>query len=186
MSTQPYEMAIASTRTILASVKPNQLSGATPCASWKMSDLINHVVGAQHFFASAMEGVAPAAGEHDFASGDYMAAFDTGTSRALAAFRAEGAMGKIVHLPFGDMPGAAFVGIAATDTFTHGWDMAKSMGESTDLAPELAAGLLAGARGAISDGFRGADGVAPFGAEQKAPAGATNADQLAAFLGRQV
>ena len=122
----------------------------------------------------------------DFASGDFLTAFDAGYKRALAAFQADGAMAKIVHLPFGDMPGAAFVGIAATDTFTHAWDLAKATGKSTDLAPELAAQLLAGAKGAIADAFRGADGVAPFGAEKMAPAGATNADKLAAFLGRQV
>ncbi len=186
MSTQPYEMAIATTRAVMAKVKADQMSSATPCASWKVSDLINHIVGGQHFFAASMEGVAPAGGEQDFSSGDYMAVFDAGAAKAVAAFNSAGAMEKIVHLPFGDMPGAAFVGIAATDTFMHGWDLAKATGQPSDLAPELAAGLLSGVRGAISDNFRGAEGVAPFGAEQKAPAGATNADQLAAFLGRTV
>lgn len=186
MSTQPYEMATASTRAVLAGVKPSQLTLATPCASWKVSDLINHVVGGQYFFAASMEGAPQAGGEHDFASGDYMAAFDTGVKNVLAAFRADGAMEKIVHLPFGDMPGAIFVGIASTDTFTHGWDLAKATGQPTDLAPGLAEQLLAGARGAISDSFRGADGVAPFGSAKDAPADASNADQLAAFLGRTV
>jgi len=91
-----------------------------------------------------------------------------------------------MHLPFGDMPGSAFVGIAATDTFTHGWDLAKATGQPTDLAPDLAAGLLGGVRTSIPDSFRGPDGKAPFGAEQVAPAGSSNADQLAAFLGRTV
>ena len=94
-------------------------------------------------------------------------------------------MEKILTLPFGQMPGSAFVGIAATDTFTHGWDLAKSTGQSTDIAPELAAGLLAGAKQFISDAIRGPE-PAPFASEQPAPAGASNADQLAAFLGRTV
>ena len=34
--------------------------------------------------------------------------------------------------------------------------------------------------------FRGPEGKAPFGPVQTAPAGASNADQLAAFLGRTV
>ena len=38
---------------------------------------------------------------------------------------------------------------------------------------------------AIQDAFRGPEG-APFGPEQPAPAGASAADQLAAFLGRRV
>ena len=68
------------------------------------------------------------------------------------------------------MPGSAFVGIAATDTFTHGWDLAKATGQSTDLAPQLAAGLLAGAKQFISDAIRGPEPM-PFAAEQPAPPG---------------
>jgi uncharacterized protein (TIGR03086 family) len=186
MSTAPYEQAIASTRSMLASVKPDQLALRTPCASWKVSDVINHVVGGQYFFASAMSGT-PMSGEApDFAAGDFVGAFDEGARQTLSAFQADGAMSKTVKLPFGEMPGAAFVGIAATDTFVHGWDLARAIGASTDLNPALATQLLAGAKMAIPDAFRGPDGVAPFGAEQKAPAGASAADELAAFLGREV
>lgn len=94
-------------------------------------------------------------------------------------------MGKTISLPFGDMPGAAFVGLASTDTFVHGWDLAKATGQSTDLDSDLAAALLAQSRQSISDAFRSPEG-AVFGLEQTAPDGATNADQLAAFLGRTV
>ena len=187
MSTAPLEQAIAATRSVLTGVRPDQLAAGTPCQSWKVSDLINHIVGGQHFFAAAANGEPPAGGDApDFSAGDYLAAFDQGTAASLAAFSADGAMERIMHLPFGDMPGSAFVGIAATDTFTHGWDLATATGQSTDLAPDLAAGLLVGARAAISDSFRGPDGKAPFGALQEAPAGSSNADQLAAFLGRTV
>jgi hypothetical protein len=48
--------------------------------------------------------------------------------------------------------------------------------------PDLAAQLLVGAKQAIPDTFRGPE-PAPFGPQQSAPAGATNADELAAFLG---
>jgi uncharacterized protein (TIGR03086 family) len=77
------------------------------------------------------------------------------------------------------------LGLAITDTFVHTWDLAKATGQSTDLAPELAAVLLEQARASIQDSFRGPEG-APFGAEQTAPEGASNADRLAAFLGRSV
>ncbi|MFT4865258.1 MAG: hypothetical protein ACI8RE_001446, partial [Ilumatobacter sp.] len=66
------------------------------------------------------------------------------------------------------------------------WDLAKATGQSTDLAPELAAQLLEASRQMIQPGFRGEDGAAPFGVEQEYPEGACNADQLAAFLGRTV
>ena len=82
----------------------------------------------------------------------------------MTAFRADGLMERTLTLPFGQMPGSAFLGLAATDTFTHGWDLAKATGQDTDLAPDLAAALLAGAR-SIPPSFRSEDG-AVFGPEQ--------------------
>jgi uncharacterized protein (TIGR03086 family) len=185
MSTEPLEQAIATTRAVLTTVSKEQLGDATPCAQWKVSDLINHIVGGQYFFEAGAKGEPPAAGETDFSAGDFVAAFDEGARRSVAAFRADGVMDKMLTLPFGQMPGSAFVGLAATDTFTHGWDLAKATGQNTNLAPELAGQLLIGAKHAISPAFRSPEGN-PFGHEQPAPAGANNADQLAAFLGRKV
>ena len=185
MSTQPLETAIASTRSVLANVSGDQLSAPTPCASWDVSGLINHIVGGTAFFAAGVRGEPPAADETDFAAGDFVAAYDEASAGLIAAFQADGALEKMLTLPFGQMPGAAFMGLATTDTFTHGWDLAKATGQSTDLAPELAAQLLQQSKAAIQDGFRGPEG-APFGPEQSAPEGATAADELAAFLGREV
>jgi uncharacterized protein (TIGR03086 family) len=185
MATEPLEQAIESTRTVLTGVSKDQLGDATPCALWKVSDLINHIVGAQSFFEAGAKGDPPAEGDADFAAGDFVAAFDDASRRSVAAFSADGVMEKMLTLPFGQMPGAAFMGLAATDTFTHGWDLAKATGQSTDLAPDLAAELLGGSRMAIQPSFRNPEGN-PFGPEQSAPAGACTADQLAAFLGRTV
>ena len=44
MSTEMFEQAIASTRAILVGVSKEQLGDSTPCADWKISDVINHVV----------------------------------------------------------------------------------------------------------------------------------------------
>ena len=153
MSTQALEQAITAAKGVLAGVKPDQLSGPTPCASWDVAGLINHLVGGQYFFATMVKGeTMPEGDAPNFSTGDFV---------------------------------AAFAGIAATDTFTHTWDLAKATGQSTDLSPELAAGLLEGAKAFIPESFRGPE-PAPFGPIQTAPAGACNADQLAAFLGRTV
>ena len=115
----------------------------------------------------------------------FAATYDEGIAQAVAAFNAPGALEKMVKLPWGTLPGAAFMGIATTDVFTHGWDLAQSTGQSTDLDPELAEQLLAGARQFIQPAFHGEDTKSPFGPEQTPPAGATAATQLAAFLGRR-
>ena len=184
MSTQPLEMAIEAAKATLANVDTSQLSSSTPCASWDVSALINHMVGANGFFAAGVAGTPPPA-EEDHAAGDFQQAFSNAAGSLLTALQADGALEKTYQLPFGEMPGAALMGLAATDTFQHAWDLAKATGQSTDLNPQLAAGLLAESKAAISADFRGPEG-APFGTEQSAPEGACAADQLAAFLGREV
>ncbi len=186
MSVEPLQEAIRTTRGVLGGVDRGDLALGTPCASWTVADVVNHVVGGQWFFAAMVNGEAPSRDQVDFASGDFMAAFDQASAASVDAFEAEGAMERTVHLPFGDMPGAMFAGIAATDTLTHAWDIAKATGQPTDLAPDLAAALLGGVQPFLSSNaaMRGADGVALFGPEQQAPEGASNADRLAAFLGR--
>jgi uncharacterized protein (TIGR03086 family) len=185
--TENLERAFASTRGVLANVKPAQLDAATPCASWDVRALVNHVVGGTHYFARSVRGDAMPDGDSpDFAAGDFLAVFDDGAAQAVAAFAAPGAAEKMVTLPFATLPGAAFMDIAATDSFAHGWDLARATGQSSDLDADLAARLLENAKGFLPDALRGADGAAPFGPRVDASASAASADQLAAFLGRNV
>ena len=185
MVTENLERAFASTRTVLSNVKTDQLDDPTPCRSWKVRDLVNHIVGGAHWFGASTEaGEGAATPEQDWTEGDMVASFDEGATRAVAAFGAPGAQEKIVKLPFGEFPGAVYMGLATTDTFTHGWDLAKATGQSTDLDPELAEQILQAAQLLVPDQFRG-DEPLPFGPKVEPPAGAGAADQLAAFMGRQ-
>jgi uncharacterized protein (TIGR03086 family) len=186
MTTEGLERAIGVAKGVLGNVKADQLDDPTPCASWKVRDLINHLVGGGYFFANATnngEFVGDPNDQPDFASQDFVAAYAEGAKQAVAAFGAPGAQERIVKLPFGEFPGSAFMGLATTDTFTHAWDLARATGQPTDLDPELAEQLLAGAKASIPDEVRG-DEPMPFAAEQQAPPGASAADRLAAFLGR--
>ncbi|MFN2608560.1 MAG: TIGR03086 family metal-binding protein [Acidimicrobiales bacterium] len=185
MSAETLRRAFASTATVLGNVSPEQFANPTPCASWDVRALVNHIVGGPDVFAEAAEtGVSPGRSGEDFTTGDYRAVFRRGAERAVAAFAAEGAMEKPMKVPIGEVPGAMFVHIAAIDTFTHGWDLAKATGQATDLDPELASHLLAVARASLPDRLRGADGAAPFGPEVEAGESSTAADNLAAFMGR--
>ncbi len=183
MATEGLEQAITSTRGVLANVTADQLGDPTPCREWTVRELVNHIVGGQQFFTKAVNGEALDGLDEDFAAGDFVATFDEWSAQSLAAFQADGAMERTLSLPFGEMPGAAFLGMATSDTFTHGWDLAKATGQSTDLAPDLAATLLE--HGQIPDAFRSEEGSI-FGMEQTAPDGASNADRFAAYLGRTV
>ena len=187
MATEGLQQAFATTHAVVAKVTPDQFDATTPCESWDVHALINHIVGGSYFFGSSMAaGKSPAGAEEvDFTTGDILASYDEGIRLSLEAFGAPGALEKMVELPFGTFPGGAFLGLAMTDTLTHGWDLARATGQNTDLAPELAAELLVGTQVAIGPEIRGPEG-APFGPEQTVGTAASNADQLAAFLGRRV
>jgi uncharacterized protein (TIGR03086 family) len=187
MSTEGLEQAQAVTRVVLANVRMDQLDVPTPCQSWAVRDLINHIVGANNWFAATMKsGEAAAEDQTDYANGDYLNAYDDACKVAVAAFGAPGALDKAVKLPFGDLPAAMYLGLATNDVFAHGWDLPKATGQPTDLDPPLAEQLLTNMELGLPDALRGADGVAPFGPKQTAPGGAPAADKLAAFLGRTV
>ncbi len=186
MSTEHLADAFASTRAVLERVTPDQLARQTPCRSWDVAGLINHMITAPRFSATALSSGTGAAEDANYTAGDYLAAYDESRERALEAFGAHGAMDTMVTMPFGEIPGSALVMIVAADQFTHGWDLAKATGQSTDLDRDLANTLLEFARRMLRPEFRGDDGVMPFGPECVAPPGASPADQLAAFEGRTI
>lgn len=190
MTTDALAQAFAMTRGILSQVTPDQYEHPTPCASWNVRAVVNHIVEGANWFALCVNGGAapdpdPTHGV-DYAAGDVLAAYDQGAAATLAAFASPGAQERILALPFGQLPGAAFMGIATNDVFVHGWDLAQGTGQQTDLDPALAEQLLTQVQAFVGDELRGSDGLAPFGPALDAPASAPAADRLAAFLGRKV
>jgi uncharacterized protein (TIGR03086 family) len=186
-ATRALARACASTRAVLARIRPGQLGDPTPCASWDVRALISHFVSTPGWAAAAVTtGDGAPAADRDYAAGDYLASYDATVRAALDAFGAPGALERPVALPFGELPGAALLGILAQEQFTHGWDLARAAGQPADLDPALAGELLARAGTLITDDFRGPDGAAFFGPAAPAPPGASAADRLAAFLGRRV
>jgi uncharacterized protein (TIGR03086 family) len=182
---QQLSKTFACTRAVLAAVRPDQLDLPTPCESWDVRALINHFVGSARWAAAAILSRDAADGE-DYAAGNFLAAYDEIIIAALAAFDTEGVEEKTIVLPFGEFSGAGLMSLAAREQFTHGWDLARAIGYPSDLAPELAEELLAGARTEITEGYRGPDGIGFFGPIVEAAADTCPADQLAAFLGRKL
>lgn len=183
MDADTLQRAYTSTAHVLAHVEPEQLDDATPCASWKVRDLINHIVGGAYLFGAVARGEPPAPGP-DVADDDASASLADASVSAVAAFREPGVLERMVPSPMGEMPGAAFLQIAVLDSFVHGWDLARATGQSTDLDPELAAELIDYARG-LPDALRGPDGEASFGPAVEVPESAPAADRLAGLLGRR-
>jgi uncharacterized protein (TIGR03086 family) len=187
MSTDALARAFTATAAVLDGVRPADLSLPTPCSSWQVRDLVRHIAGGPATFAFLVETGEFPAGQDvpDHAGGDVAATFRQDAARAVSAFAAPGAMDRTITLPFATMPAGQYLWIAACDTFTHGWDLARALGQPTDLDPELAALMLERVRPMLPDALRGPEGRAPFGPEVQPGEDATAADRLAAFMGRQ-
>jgi uncharacterized protein (TIGR03086 family) len=185
-SADVLERACRSTASVLELVRSADLDRPTPCASWNVRDVVNHIVGGTGFFAELAEkgAVTDRGDDADCTATDFSATFRREAERLVAAFRAEGAMTKPMKLPFGELPGSVCVWIAAGDIFTHGWDLAKATGQPTDLDSEIAARLLAQIEPILPDAMRGPDGAAAFGPRVEIGSSAPAADRLAAFEGR--
>ena len=188
ISTDHLSRAFTSTRLVLEAVQPNQMGAPTPCASWDVRALIDHLVGSARWATAALTAAITGdeVAEEEGAPGDFRVRYEESMHASLAAFGSDGALETTVVLPFGEVTGAVLMGIATGDQFTHGWDLARAIGHRTDLDPELAEELLIQARRMLPAESRGPDGVAPFGPVVRPPLEASPADRLAAFLGRSM
>jgi len=158
---------------------------ATPCDDWRVHDLISHIVGATRFFGDVAEwGSSPEDQEWpDYSDGDFTASFGERARRAVAAFSAPGAMGRIMELPSGATPGARCIEVAVGDIFVHGWDLAKATGQTAPADQGVAAALLSAEYAALCAEVRNSD-QPPFAPEISLPGDAPAVDRLAAFPGR--
>jgi len=185
MSTNQYESAIAEFRRVLTAVAPNQVDQPTPCASFNVTQLIDHTIGTQRMVVGAMTGESPGNDGDASTPQELATIYGRVASEAVAELSRDGALEKAVTLPFGTFSGRDLMRLAALDTFQHAWDLAMATGQDTNLDPELAEGLWEVAVGHMAHAPRGEE-PAPYGPERTAPDGAPAADRLAAFLGRVV
>ncbi len=165
---------------VLANVSADQLNAPTPCSEWAVHDLIEHVVGGNEHV-----GIWSGCTEEPPARPDSTVAAHRATAAAAQEiFARPDGMSIMFKLPFAEIPGQLFIGMRTSDVLTHAWDLATATGQSTDLDPELATDQLAAVRAFVGPQFRGPG--QPFGDERPCASGRTPADQLAAFLGRNV
>jgi len=178
-----FDRATAAATEVVAAVKPDQYDDPSPCEGWSVKQVMSHLIGGAKMFTGMIVGGPPVDRSLDHAGDDPLAAFRAAHADLRAAFLSEGAMDRTYTAPFGEAPGTQLVAMRTNEVMVHGWDVAKATGQSTDLDPEVAEACLA-MISAVPFIPRG-EGK-PFAAEQSAPSGATAADRLAAFTGRQV
>jgi uncharacterized protein (TIGR03086 family) len=169
---------------VLSNVTPEQLELPTINDDWDVRALINHVVQGNQWSVDLLRSDDPPRPSGD-AIGDRspVEAFVESSQAMVAALEQPGELGRVVRLPFGEMPVAGYCVMRFSDTVSHAWDLAKATGQSTDIAPELCELALAAVRPRLDSMDRT---HTPFKAEVPVPADACAADRLAGYLGKAV
>jgi len=167
---------------VISRVRSDQLEDATPCTEWDVRALISHLVDGNLRFAALGASEPGPADDADVLAGGLLASFRDSFGRLCEVFDRQGFLEQTFPTPLGAGPGALLVDMRVVELTIHTWDLAAATGQPRDLDPDLvgfADGMLRSRpipRGAGS----------PFAPEQPAPAGAGQADRLAAFAGRVV
>jgi uncharacterized protein (TIGR03086 family) len=179
------ERTLAQDGAIVARVRPEQATLPTPCASWDVRTLVNHLVHDVLQFTEMAQGGRYEPGDADVIGDDWAGAYREAASGLLAAWRRPGALDRTVRLPFGEMPAGWSVGQQIADLAVHGWDVAKATGQPTDLDPEVGQLALDWGRENLKPQFRGDEASGQsFGPEVTVPDDAPLYDRLAAWFGR--
>ena len=183
-ATSSLEQLVLGFEQLIAGVRDDQWTGATPCTDWNVRNLVNHVVRGNRLFGAALRGApAPPAEPSDALGDDPVAAYRAASAEMLEALRQPGVMDLAVTIPFGTVPAPVALHLRNTELLVHGWDLARATGQQMAFPEDVAEQELQFSRGAIS---QIPPGRTPFGPSQPVPEDAPAIDRLAGLLGRQV
>jgi uncharacterized protein (TIGR03086 family) len=181
-----HQRAMAQTESIVAAVQPGQLGLPTPCTEYDVRALLSHMVGGLNRIALVGEGadaLAVPARADGVPDDGWLVAYRSARARVTAAWADDAKLDALFEVPWGKVPGRIAVSGYIQEILTHGWDLARAIGQPTELDPELAAWVLAVAQRILPPEPRG--GEIPFGPVVPVPPDAGPYAQLAAWLGRR-
>lgn len=182
--------AMAVTAQIVSAVTPRHWDDPTPCAGWRVADLLAHLLGQYHGFALAasgeptpIEAFAPRPVRPAELAGNYATAAELVT----AAFAEDGVPERRFYLPEiragGSFPATAAIGFHLVDEVVHAWDLATSIGVPVDFDAEVLRAALAIARQVPNDPASRGEGAA-FGPGCDPGPDRPVLDRVVALLGR--
>ena len=188
-----HRIAVQASVDVVSVVTTDDLAKPTPCADWNLADLLAHMTVQHRGFAAAARGRgADEAIWQPATVAEAVAADPAGTYSAAAievidAFADDGVLDSEFALPeFG--PGAMFpaamaIGFHYVDYVVHGWDVARTLGQSYQPPADVVAAALPLAFLVPDGDFRTIDN-APFGPAIASAEPADDFDRILTYLGR--
>jgi uncharacterized protein (TIGR03086 family) len=169
---------------LVRTVRVEQWQLGTPCTRWSVRDLVNHVV-AEDLWTPPLLGGATIAEVGDRFDGDVLgvdppATADAAATAAMDAVAEPGAIGRTVHVSFGDISGEEYAWQLAFDHLVHAWDLGRAIGADPTFDPAVVRACAAWFEHA-EELYR-AGGV--IAARATTPAHASSLEQLVARTGR--
>ena len=180
------EQALDQTADVLDGIAPDQEDQPTPCRSWDVATLADHVVYDLTRFAASARGEkvdwstpAPPVG------GDWGRAFRAQAPALLQTWRDAGDLDQTRTLGQAELPLSFLVHQQLAEFATHAWDVATATGQKVAWNDQVGEAALAWARTALQPAMRGDEASGKtFGPEVEIPDDAPVYDRLAAFFGR--
>src|SRR3954467_7682388 len=114
------ESALAATEPLVAGVRADQWTAATPCAGWDVHALVNHLVGGLRIYAAELtHAEAGQAHEDDWLGNDPVGVYRDAAGAVLAAWRSPGVMSTVVSISLGQVPAPMAAVIELTEIVVH-------------------------------------------------------------------
>jgi uncharacterized protein (TIGR03086 family) len=180
-----FRAAVAEFGSRVRQIGDHQWEAATPSEGWSVRDLVNHIVSEDLWAPPLLAGstIAEVGGRFD---GDVlgtqpMLTWAAASAGAVQAVEADGAMGRTVHLSFGEFPGSEYTLQLFADHLIHAWDLARAIGADERLDTELVMSCATWFD-AVEDVYRSAGAIA---ARPLIPHDADAQTLLLARFGRQ-
>lgn len=138
-----FQKAVNAVDASLHALPDDAWSRPTPCSEWDVRALVQHVVNELAWVAPLVQGRTIAevgdALDGDLLGDDPLAAFHHHSQTAHAALEEPGALGRTVHLSYGDESASGYAEQVTGDVLVHAWDLARGAGLDDELPADLVA-----------------------------------------------
>ena len=133
--------AAATTRAAIAAVRPEQMANPTPCGTYNVRQLLNHLLFAFDRAAVVGRNENPfvVAEEFEPADDDWVGEWDRISQAVEAAWADAAALSRPTVLPWAAESGALALRSYVSELSTHTWDLAQATGQQPEWDDEVLA-----------------------------------------------